>query len=249
MFSFLHNHPFAVEAFFKNSLVITLAVPKNELGKMIPECLSLDAHDNYAFLAVALVQTKKLRPKGFPEMTGRNFFLIGYRIFVRYNSNNGKNLRGLYILRSETDKKPMSFYGNIFTRYNYSTTDIELISDENGIEVNSKTSKLKICVNRQENPALPDGSPFKDWKEARRFAGPLPFTFSYDGNKKEVTIIEGVRENWTPQPVELINFQSGFINDLKLNFIPANAFVVENIPYYWKKGRTEKWRREDHSKV
>ena len=21
----------------------------------------------------------------------------------------------------------------------------------------------------------------------------------------------------------------------------ANAFVVENVPYYWKKGRTERW--------
>jgi hypothetical protein len=32
-------------------------------------------------------------------MMGNNFFLIGYRIFVRYTNNAGKSLLGLYILK------------------------------------------------------------------------------------------------------------------------------------------------------
>ena len=64
----LKDHPFTVETFFENSLVLTYAVPKSELEKFIPECLELDVfNDKWAFLAVALVKTKKLRPKGFPE--------------------------------------------------------------------------------------------------------------------------------------------------------------------------------------
>jgi hypothetical protein len=55
-----------------------------------------------------------------------------------------------------------------------------------------------------EKIALPEGSPFADWKEARRFAGPLPFTFTYTAKKKQVLIIEGVRENWKPEPVRVI---------------------------------------------
>ena len=31
MFSFLKNHPFAVEAFFESSLVLTFAIPKEQL--------------------------------------------------------------------------------------------------------------------------------------------------------------------------------------------------------------------------
>ncbi len=27
---------------------------------------------------------------------------------------------------------------------------------------------------------LPKGTPFGNWKEARRYAGPLPFTFTYN---------------------------------------------------------------------
>src|ERR1700761_677667 len=110
MFSFLKNHPFAVEAFFESSLVFTFAVPKDEVRHLVPECLELDTFDDkWAFIAVAMVQTKSLRPKGFPKMFGNDFFLIGYRVFVRFTNERGKHLRGLYILKSETDKKKMKF--------------------------------------------------------------------------------------------------------------------------------------------
>ena len=124
MLSFLKNHPFAVEAFFESSLVLTFALPKEQLQDLIPECLQLDTfQDKWAFVAVAMVQTKNLRPKGFPKFMGNDFFLIGYRVFVRYNNSKGKKLRGLYILKSETDKKKMELMGNIFTHYNYTTTN------------------------------------------------------------------------------------------------------------------------------
>ena len=71
-----------------------------------------------------MVQTKYLRPKGFPKFMGNDFFLAGYRIFVRYTTNAGKRYRGLYILKSETDKKKMTFNRNIFTHYKYNTIDI-----------------------------------------------------------------------------------------------------------------------------
>jgi hypothetical protein len=66
MLSFLKNHPFAVEAFFKRLLFLTFAVPKNKYKHLIPECLQLDLfNDKWAFIAIAMVQTEDLRPKGF----------------------------------------------------------------------------------------------------------------------------------------------------------------------------------------
>ena len=145
MFSFLKNHPFAVEAFFESSLVLSFAIPKEQLQHLIPECLELDTFDNkWAFIAVAMVQTKSLRPKGFPKMFGNDFFLIGYRLFVRFTNQAGKNLRGLYILRSETDKKKMEFMGNIFTHYNYTTTDIHQIRHDGTTEIRSNKSDFSI---------------------------------------------------------------------------------------------------------
>src|SRR5436189_6158072 len=171
MLSFLKNHPFAVEAFFESSLVFTFAISKKQIQHLIPKCFELDTFDDkWAFIAVAMVQTKALRPKGFPKMLGNDFFLIGYRVFVRFTNQAGKSLRGLYILKSETDKKKMEFFGNIFTHYNYTTTDINQSSQNGTTEILSVKSGFNIKIENTDNKniSLPDGSPFTDWKEARR---------------------------------------------------------------------------------
>ena len=246
MFSFLKNHPFEVEAFFESSVVLTFAVPKEQLQSLIPECLELDTlHDRWAFVAVAMVQTKGLRPKGLPSFLGNDFFLIGYRVFVRYTNNAGKRLRGLYILKSETDKKKMELLGNIFTHYNYTTTDIHQVLQKGKTEIKSIRSDFNIVMEEtEEEIALPLHSPFTDWKEARRFAGPLPFTFTYNPESREVLIIEGVRQNWTPKPVKIVEYHISFLQRPGFQkAILANAFIIKDIPYYWKKGKTEKWIR------
>jgi len=249
MFSFLKNHPFAVEAFFESSLVLTFAVPKEKIQPLIPGFLQLDVFlDRWAFIAVAMVQTKNLRPKGFPKFLGSDFFLIGYRVFVRFTNNAGKNLRGLYILNSETNKKAMEFFGNIFTHYHYTTTDIKQVKQNNTTEIISNRSGFRILIENvsNENIPLPIGSPFNDWSEARRFAGPLPFTFTAASGDHNILIIEGVRENWKPKPVRVLDYNFSFLDKMKLDELRlANAFVIEDIPYYWKKGKVEKWKEEN----
>lgn len=241
---FLKNHPFGVEAFFKNSLVLTFAVLKEQLQDLIPECLELDTfQDKWAFIAVAMVQTSELRPKGFPKFMGNEFFLIGYRILVRYTNKSGKRLRGLYIIKSETDKNKMKFFGNIFTHYNYTTTDIQQITEGSLKIIKSDKSKFEVMVNQlKDEMQIPKSSPFSDWKDARKFSGPLPHTFTYNKVHKTILIIEGVRQNWKPEPVNIVSSSFDFLNNLKLeNMILASSFEIKNIPYYWKKGKIEKW--------
>ena len=244
--NFLKNHPFAVEAFFDRSLVLTFAAPKELLQPFIPECLSLDTfNDKWAFMAMAMVQTSALRPKGFPKFMGNDFFLIGYRIFVRYTDNRGRRLRGLYILKSETDKKKMEFLGNIFTHYQYTTTDVRQSTNGHVRTIASTHSGFHVTVERTDDAPfipLPQNSPFSDWKDAQKFAGPLPYTFTYNEVPKTVLIIEGVRQHWKPRPVRVRQCHVGFLDTLNLGqAVLASAFELTNIPYYWKKGRIEKW--------
>ncbi|HMP93258.1 MAG TPA: DUF2071 domain-containing protein, partial [Phnomibacter sp.] len=176
----LQNHPFAVQACLEHTIVLSFAVPKEALQPLVPAPLQLDVyHQKWAFIAVALVHTKHLRPKGFPKFMGNSFTLVGYRIFVRYANQAGKSLRGLYILKSETNKRKMEILGNLFTQYKYATTDITVHKEADKITIKSHQSKFHITLQQRGNPVeLPPSSPFTDWKTARRFAGPLPFTFS-----------------------------------------------------------------------
>lgn len=242
---YLKTHPFAVEAFFKCSTVLTFAVPKEYLIKYIPECLSLDTYqDKWAFIAIAMVQTKNLRPKGFPKLLGQNFFLIGYRIFVRYRSNDGRSLRGLYILKSETDKKRMEIMGNVFTHYNYTTTDINLHEHENFRTIHSERSQFFVTIDDTDQEVdIPDGSPFNDWKDARKFSGPLPHTFTYNKKEGSVLIILGVRQNWTPKPIQVKDYKFAYLDKLDIQKpILANAFEIRDVPYHWKKGEIQPWK-------
>lgn len=245
MINFLKNHPFAVQTHFESSLVLTFAVPKEQLQNLIPECLELDTfQDKWAFIAIAMVQTKGLRPKGFPSFMGNDFFLIGYRIFVRYTNNAGKRLRGLYIIKSQTDKKKMEFFGNIFTHYNYTTTDIEQTRSENFKTIRSEQSKFEVTIEETKDEIkIPENSPFTDWKDARKFAGPLPHTFTVNTEDNTILTILGIRQNWKPKAVKVECYHFDFLNKLDLqNMVLANAFEIKNIPYYWEKGKIEKWK-------
>ena len=245
MLDFLKNHPFAVEAHFDSSLVLTFAFPKEKIAHLIPACLTLDTfQEEWAFLAVAIVSTKGLRPAGFPKALGNDFILTGYRAFVRYTDNRGKRLRGLFILKSETNKKMMEVMGNLFTHYNYSTTDIKLRQEDSILTVNAIKTGLNIQIKDDDSEVhLPPDSPFADWKEARRFAGPLPFTFTYTPETGEVLIVEGVREHWTPRPVQVISSNIPYFQGIGLDQqVLANAFLIHDIPYRWKKGRKEQWK-------
>lgn len=243
MLSWLKTHPFPVEAFFEHSLVLTFAVPQAELRALLPAPLLPDAFDQeWGFLAVALVQTRHLRPQGFPSWLGQDFFLIGYRAFVRYPSPTGKRLRGLYILRSETDQRRMTALGNLFTHYRYHTVDISQREAAGQLTIQSQLADFQVTLAAPTaDVALPAASPFATWKEARRFAGPLPFTFSVEGDR--MLIVEGVREQWKPQPVAVASCHVGFLDGLNFSrLVLANAFSLRNVPYSWKKGHTELWR-------
>ena len=244
MISFLKNLPFPVEAFFERSLVLTFALKKEQHSGLIPRKLTLDTfQDEWAFLAVAMVQTHSLRPKGFPQILGNDFFLIGYRVFVWYQNLAGKNLRGLFILKSETNKMKMQYLGNLFTHYNYTTTDIKITDDFQLETIKSNRSNFKVSISKEkEDIALPESSPFDSWKEARRFAGPLPFTFTCNHQTKSVLIIEGIRNNWKPEPVQVLDYSFDFLNKEFSSAKLASAFEVRNIPYYWKKGKLETWK-------
>ncbi len=249
MLDFLKNHPVPITAYFRFSAVMAFAVPKELVAGLIPECLELDTfQDTYGFLAAAFVQTERLRPKGLPQFLGRNFFLVGYRIFVRYTNSQGKRSRGLYIIRSETDSRSMALGGNLFSHYSYRRIPISFVETDEILSVRSSATGLKaVFGKRGDNIPLPAGSPFRSWKEARRFEGPMPYTFSYNPNKNEVCIVEGVRQNWRPLPISVNEYKIPILKELSLDKEArlANAFIINDIPYYWKKGRTEKWKSDD----
>lgn len=242
MLEALKNHPFGVVAELEKTVVLTFAAPKDELSAMIPSFLALDTfNDRWGFIAMAVVRARALRPTGHPRWSGQDFWLIGYRIFVRYTNAHGRRSRGLYILGSETDRRRMALLGNCFTRYRYAFKPMITKVNNEGLSLCTANRDTVVVVKDRGDPvALPTGSVFADWSEARRFVGPLPFTFSHAAKRNHVLIVEGARTDWRPRPVVVEEHRSAFMERLGLSqLLLSNAFMIDHVPYSWKPGVLE----------
>ncbi len=239
----LRRHPFPVVAWFERVVAVSFAFPVSVLQPMVSGGLELDTYEGLGFITVAMVWTKGLRPAGFPAFLGQDFFLAGYRIFTRLN-DDGRRLRGLQILRSETDRRRMVWLGNLMTHYHYRLAQVRVdqVAAQTRVETSSPDGMRTLDLTfaeTDENVSLPAGSPFPDWRTARRFAGPMPFTFGAESDGSFV-VIEGSREDWAPRPVAVQQWQVGLFDEPPLRGtqpILANAFTVEGIAYRWEKGR------------
>ncbi len=239
----LRRHPFPVVASFERVVAVSFAFPETALRPLLSRGLEIDTFNGLGFITVAMVWTKNLRPAGFPKCLGQDFFLSGYRIFTRLQDGD-RRLRGLQILRSETDQSRMVRLGNLLTHYHYRRVDVSIAEAvgktrvQTSLRDGAPSLDLTFSAASESSP-LPVGSPFSEWKQARLFSGPMPFTFSAEDDQTFV-VIEGSRQHWVPTPVCVMDWHVAFFGETPLQgFTPilANAFAVNNVSYRWKRGR------------
>ncbi|MFB7944749.1 DUF2071 domain-containing protein [Kitasatospora phosalacinea] len=247
----MQRHPVPVRTRFAHSLVLTYALPPRVLEPLLPPGLTLDTYTDpsgteHGFVAAALVDTRGLRPAFLPAALGADLVLTGYRIFTRFPTPGGRAMRGLKILRSDTDSRALALGGNLFTRYHYRLARIgsRVVGDTLEFRVLSRDGRadLHVRADLASTPAgLPGGSPFACAKDARRFAGPLPYTFEHEPQTGSVIVVKATRAHWEPTPVavELPTPPTFFDHGPFAGTTPvlANAFHVADLDYGWEAGR------------
>ena len=90
---------------------------------------------------------------------------------------------------------------------------------------------------------LPAGSPFPNLQDARKFAGPLPFTFDYEKETHSIVRIQGVRRQWNPEPVAVDVRECTFLARPPFDRerpVLASAFHLQDVPYRWERGISER---------
>jgi Uncharacterized conserved protein (COG2071) len=247
MLHLLQRHALPIKAQLKASLVLAYALPAEILTPLLPPGLQLDTYGDYGFLAIALVETQGLRPAFLPSGLGVNFFLSGYRVFTRYQTSAGRNLRGLRILRSDTDSRFMQMFGNLLTHYGYERSQCRVRRNAGNYSIQVRTpngcADLEVEADTSADAESPPaGSPFPNFTEARKFAGPLPFTFDYERQTHSIIRVQGVRQEWNPRPVSVKVHRNAFLEQEGFRgagAVLANAFYLEDVPYAWKPGIRE----------
>jgi hypothetical protein len=234
---------------FGHSLVLTYALPPHVLSPLLPPGLSLDTYHapggtEHAFVAIGIVSALKLRPAPMPPAWGADYVLTGYRIFTRFPTPGGRTMRGLQILRSDTDRRLMVFGGNLLTRYHYrlARMRLEVSGARLSATVDSRDglADLAVTADLASGPApLPAGSPFPTVTDARRFAGPLPYTFDYEPSSGSIIVVKAYRTEWRPEPVAVTVSRLTFLSQgpfAGTRPVLANAFHVADLDYGWHRG-------------
>ena len=278
----LQRHPFPIWTHFAHSLVLTYALPPDVLAPLVPPGLTLDTYTDpagteHGFVAAAVVDARALRPAGLPERYGRDFLMTGYRVFTRFPTPTGRTMRGLRILRSDTDSRLMAAGGNVFTRYGYQharlglrrsggTLEFKVLSHDGRADLHVRAdigdgvspggprghrgpgdpgdpgdlnSPDNVDGRAPEPAPLPAGSPFADARAARRFAGPLPYTFDHEPETDSMIVVRAVRTTWRPVPVTVeVPVMTYFRTGPFAGYEPvlANAFHVADVDYGWEAG-------------
>jgi Uncharacterized conserved protein (COG2071) len=241
----LQRHPIPMTCHFEHSLVVTWALPAGTLEPLVPPGLTLDTYDSqWGFVVIAVVQTRNLRPAFLPGWAGSDYALTGYRIFVRHRDRTGRTRRGLHILRSDTDRRTMKLGGNLLTHYRYRLSGIDIGAAPDRLDVRITTrgaeADLHVVARLAAEPApLPPTSPFRSARDARRFAGPLPWTFDYEPQTRSIVMIRARRTAWDPQPTAVDIKTCSFLERAPFSAARprlASAFHVGGVDYSWERG-------------
>jgi hypothetical protein len=247
MLHLLKRHPLSVRAHFEFVLSVTYALPPDILSKFLPAGLRLDEWNGLGFLAAAFVQAHRLRPALFPKFAGRSYFFGGYRVFCRYITRDGRELRGLKIIRSDTDKGLMVAIGDLLTRYNYHPAKVELQRSSNcvGVRIASGDGFGDVDLSADiahTDEFLPESSPFSSAHDARHFVGPMPYTFAEEPETNSMIRIHGIHKGWKPRLIPVsVKRLSFFEQELFAGAKPllASCFYIQDVDYCWKRGVRE----------
>lgn len=142
----------------------------------------------------------------------------------------------------------MVWMGNALTRYGYRPAQILVhrtgCMREINVQTRASEADLRLTADfGTDCPALPAGSPFKDEGDARRYSGPLPYTFSHERETNSMVIIQAVRRGWRPRAVAVDLHEATFFRQPSFAGVTpvlASAFCVENVPYRWERRVIEK---------
>jgi hypothetical protein len=162
------------------------------------------------------VKLRNMRPVSLPFLRF-NYRHIAFRLLVDDSHYNRGDRKGIFFLRSFTDKSLIAFGGQLTTDYNLEMANIQ----ENGNEVVITQGPNRVRYRLDDAGILP--SP--DLKDA---IAALDRAYAVLGGDIRVTQIQ--REKWPIQPAGCSGFENTFFKTAKFE----GAFRVhETIFYEW----------------
>ncbi len=198
--------------------LINFSVDKEELKNHLPQGLKLLDYKGRALISMVDVKLKNMKAASFlPSFSYRH---IGFRLLVDDQYINTISPKGIYFMKSFTDKPLMILAGNIVADFKLSSSKIS--GDGNHVKIQQGDKFIEYSVS-DENCTTPDSSLYEVVKRIDR---------AYAFKNKGAVVTKITRDEWPIEQVEVLDFKTNFFKSAKVE----GAFKIHKvIDYVWEK--------------
>lgn len=213
----LQNLPVTYKGELHNVRLVNFSVDKTELEHMVPKQLKVRDFNGRAMISMVSVELRNMSPSFLPVLRF-GYRHIAFRLLIDDSSYNNGLSKGIYFLRSFTDKNWVALAGQQMTIYNLEHAQIEGNADCMELKQGNKyiSYQLQDHTPAAFNPSL------KDTIQA------IDRAYAVVGDT--VKKVQIVREKWPIEWVECTEFKTNFFRTARFE----GAFkVAETIYYKW----------------
>ena len=197
--------------------LINFSVDLNEVLPLVPKGIKVREFDGKAIISMVNVKLRQMRPKGLPQNLSFDYQHVAFRLLVddrEYNDDNQP--KGIYFIKSFTNKPWVAWSGSRFTHYKLSSAELE---EDEGFELRQGEHFVRYELTDEKEPV---NEPLK------AIVQPLDRAYAVDDGQLLRTRIQ--REEWPIKPVHCRGIETNFFKTASF----LGAFEVQEvIDYEW----------------
>ena len=196
--------------------LINFLVALEEVQPLVPKGLKVRDFDGQAIISIVNVKLKNMRPVFAPKPLSFDYQHVAFRLLVDDREYSDGQCKGIYFIKSFTDKAWVVSTGSLLTHYKLSLASIQ--DDEQFVlKQNSHFIRYRLS-----------GQPCALDEDLKAIIQPLDRAYAVDGKNLLRTQIQ--REAWPIRPVHCTDFETNFFQTAKF----LGAFEVQEvIDYEW----------------
>ena len=231
------NGRLAIASTFVTNSILLYSCEPSDLEPLLCPGLEVDAIGGRGHVAVAFVDQRDFRPRGFPRWLGRDFFMVEYLVFVTYASSDGRRMRGLYLLQSDTPSVLACIGSRIFSHYRFRHIDLRVSEADGSRQFQSTQAGIDVTVSLEPPPDRTLG----EWFHFDELSKPRSFNFQHLSRSDAMLVIRGVLKGWNPQPTTVLNAELDWVTESGIEFDgPPRSLQVEDVAYLWRNSRIDR---------
>jgi len=194
--------------------LINFSVDMNEILPMIPHHIKPRNFNGKAMISMVDVKLKNMRPVFLPFLRF-NYRHVAFRLLVDDSVYNGGVSKGIFFLRSFTDRNIVVTGGSLMTAYNLEFARIS--EGDNEVVISQGANRVRYVLQRET--VVPDS-------KLKETIGVLDRAYSVLDDTIRVTQIQ--REKWPIEQVACDGFENTFFSTARFE----GAFRVNETIYY-----------------